>query len=245
MTDYANGRAPESALDHVDGVHVVPAIAPRVTAFIDWAAANGHEIHIAKPYGGYRNLHEQQIVYEQGATGGSHVRVAKPGSSTHGIYAIGRVDLVGASGFSYTKAELAWIVANAGKFGLYREFGADDPNHFEQTGTFTASTSESNLNNETVSEEDESMTPRTVTIDGGKTFIIQFPDGRSKPLIDYRTGQPMDSATVQALNLYLRYDAHYYPYGVPGAAVLSPQAFYQFSQALDPTGSQFTQKPAS
>lgn len=112
-----------------------------------------------------------------------------------------------------------------------------EPWHFAKHGISTAGESVTPIDNtKTMSQEDESMTPRTVTLDGGKTFIIQFQDGTSKPLIDYRTGQPMNSATVKALNQYLRYTVDYYPNGVAGAAVMAPDVFHQFSLAIDPTG---------
>jgi hypothetical protein len=131
---YANGRAPESALVMVDGVHLVPTIAPRVRAFIAYAKTQGHTIHIVA-LGGYCNIPEQ-TAREHAASAGSTVSVAKPGHSTHGIYDIGRVDFVGANGHSYTPAELSWIVGNAGAFGLAREFGANDPNHFIAHGNY-------------------------------------------------------------------------------------------------------------
>lgn len=132
---YANGQAPASALVNVDGVLMVPTIAPRVRALMAAAARAGVTI---RPHrlGGYRDLAAQRVEWERGASGGSTVRPAYPGSSTHGDYQKGRVDLVGRDGYTYTSADLSWMVANAGRFGLVREFGAADPNHFMESGAF-------------------------------------------------------------------------------------------------------------
>lgn len=138
MVAYRNGRAPAEALVIVDGVHMVPTIAPRVRALMDAAARDGRTI---RPHrlGGYRTLEQQRAVT---MGGGSTVPVAPPGQSTHGIYTVGRVDLVGADGYSYTQADLDWIIRNAPRFGLFREFGTRDPNHFMETGTFAVVTEE-------------------------------------------------------------------------------------------------------
>lgn len=133
---YANGAAPDSALVFVDGIHMVPAIIPRVLAFIAFAKAHGRTVRIAHPYGGYRTFHEQGLLSGTG-NAGSTIPVAAAGHSTHGVYAVGRVDFVGADGYTYDAGLLAWIVAHAGAFGLVREFGTADPNHFMQVGAFT------------------------------------------------------------------------------------------------------------
>lgn len=133
---YANGAAPESALVAVDGVHMVPVIVPRVVAFIAFAKSQGRVVRIAHPYGGYRTFHEQGLLSGTGNSG-STIPVAAAGHSTHGVYDVGRVDFVGADGLYYDAALLAWIVAHAGAFGLVREFGTADPNHFMQVGVFT------------------------------------------------------------------------------------------------------------
>jgi hypothetical protein len=132
---YANGAAPDSALVWIDGLHTVPSIAQRVNDFIAWARTQGRIIRIAHPYGSYRNLHEQGQLSGTGNSG-STIPVAAAGKSTHGVYATGRVDFVGADGYTYTVALLAWIVANAGRFGLVREFGSADPNHFMASGSY-------------------------------------------------------------------------------------------------------------
>jgi hypothetical protein len=140
---YANGLAPDSALAFVDGMHVAPMLAPRLNAFIAYSATQGRVLRVVRKYGGYRQRSplapEQEAVYAAGATGGSSVSVAKPGSSTHGDYNTGRVDL-GNLSTGYTSAALAWIVANAGRFGLAREFGTADPNHFVASGSFAGGT---------------------------------------------------------------------------------------------------------
>ncbi len=137
---YANGRAPESALIYADGIHIAPSVGRRFLDFQTWAARQGRSIHVPR-LGGYRDYDEQGDLWKASngkGTGGSSVKIALPGYSTHGNYDAGRVDIVGASGYSYTKAELAWIVANAGRFGLVREFGTSDPNHFVASGTYAS-----------------------------------------------------------------------------------------------------------
>lgn len=131
---YANGRAPESALVRVDGLHTVPSIAPRVNAFIAYAKTQGRTLRLAHPYGSYRDLTEQAAIGKSA----SGIAIAALGYSTHGNYDLGRVDFVGANGYTYTSAELTWIVANAGRFGLVREFGTADPNHFMASGSFAS-----------------------------------------------------------------------------------------------------------
>lgn len=93
-------------------------------------------------------------------------------------------------------------------------------------------------------DEVDHMTARPYVVDG-KTFHIMFDDGRSKPLVDYRTGLPMISDMVVALNQFLRYDIRYYPNGVRGAAVMSPEEAKQFSNALTPPASPVAGVPAN
>lgn len=146
---YANGRAPESALVKVDGLHTVPSIAPRVLAFIAYAKEQDRILRLAHPYGSYRNLAEQgKVTAGIGAT----IIVASVGSSTHGVYDVGRIDFVGADGYTYTAVELKWVVANAGKFGLVREFPTSDPNHFMASGSFAGDSA-----SDTVSIGEENM----------------------------------------------------------------------------------------
>lgn len=133
---YANGVAPESALTIVDGIHMSPTLAPRVRALITFAATQGRAVRVAHWYGGYRNLSEQGKLSGTGNSA-STIPVAAVGKSTHGVYDPGRVDFVGADGFSYTASDLAWIVANAPSFGLVREFGSADPNHFMAHGDWS------------------------------------------------------------------------------------------------------------
>lgn len=156
---YANGDAPDSALVFVDGIHLVPAIAPRVEAFIDFAKTQGKTVRVAHPYGGYRNFHEQGQLSGTGNSA-STIPVAAAGHSTHGVYDVGRVDLVGADGYTYNAALLGWIVANAGAFGLVREFGTADPNHFMQHGDFTPDAA-------TVTRKDDDMTYALVNATAG------------------------------------------------------------------------------
>lgn len=140
--NYGNGLAPESALIYADGIHIGPSAGARFIAFQSWAATQGRSIHIPR-LGGYRTIAEQTQLWNASrgrGTGGSTVNIALPGYSTHGNLGIERVDIVGADGYSYTATELAFIVANAPRFGLAREFGAADPNHFWTVGSFATTT---------------------------------------------------------------------------------------------------------
>lgn len=157
----------------VDGIHMVPSIVPRVRAFIAYAAGQGWTVRIAHPYGGYRTLAEQAQLSGTG-NAASSIPVAKPGYSTHGVYDVGRVDFVGVDGFTYSAALLAWIVANAAQFGLVREFGARDPNHFMASGAFAGD----NIRPITTTEEEEDdMALRGITWTGdsdGVSYAAQY-----------------------------------------------------------------------
>lgn len=87
-------------------------------------------------------------------------------------------------------------------------------------------------NSKPITEQDDDVTPRPLTTDGGKTFQIMFEDGYMKPLLDQRDGTPMSSAVVVELNLFLRYDKKYYPNGIRGAAKMAPDVAAQFANAL-------------
>lgn len=220
---YANGLAPDSALAFVDGMHVAPMLAPRLNAFIAYSATQGRVLRVVRKYGGYRQraplAPEQEAVYAAGATGGSSVSVAKPGSSTHGDYNTGRVDL-GNLSTGYTSAGLAWIVANAGRFGLVREFGTADPNHFVASGSFAGGTvtpiddMTTDPQHRLTQEEIDDMTAsqsaafiRNYQRDGqqgnaGGDFIcraLQYPDGTRVRL---HNTQDVDALSIGHIGIY-------------------------------------------
>jgi hypothetical protein len=149
MGTYPNGGAPEGALVQVTGVHVAPGLAPRLIDFFAFAASVGVHLRVfdgrtagwALACGGYCTIPEQKLRFNGGKpSGGSTIPVASAGSSTHGDYNTGRADIVGANGHSYTAAELAFVIAHIGSFGLEREFGDRDPNHVRAVGDYTPKT---------------------------------------------------------------------------------------------------------
>lgn len=134
---YANGRLPGSALTTVEsGIKLSKHTAPVYRAFRMYAEDRKRNLTIAAPGGGYRSYAMQDAMHlaslagpaqrrKWGLSTSSTVPVAAAGYSTHG-WEQGRMDLVG--------TDLSWILDHAGMFGLKREFGANDPNHFIDQG---------------------------------------------------------------------------------------------------------------
>jgi hypothetical protein len=116
---------------------LIPTAAAAFRAFQSFAASQGRALGIAEPAGAYRTYAVQADMiarpWAYGLNNKSTVGLAAAGHSGHGWG--NRVDLVGTA--------LSWIVANAGRFGFSREFGAKDPNHFQHDGrTATAGAGE-------------------------------------------------------------------------------------------------------
>jgi hypothetical protein len=97
-------------------------------------AATGLDLWIASPAGAYRDYFTQGDMHvhpeKYGLNPNSTVPIAAAGYSTHGYGT--RVDIG-----SFSGARATWLLAHASEFGWYREFGANDPNHFAHDG-FTA-----------------------------------------------------------------------------------------------------------
>lgn len=124
----ANGRLKASELSPVgNGMYLLTATAnawARMSAACK--AATGVTMRITPPYGAYRDWAAQQYMVDhpQGP-----VRIAPPGSSTHGD---GRA--VDVSNFSLV---LGWLTAHAREFGFARQFAAE-PWHWKHDGTTAA-----------------------------------------------------------------------------------------------------------
>ena len=125
----ANGRLTAAELATVEDND---QLAPRAArAYIAWKAAAaraGKSIYIVEPAGAYRSYEVQADMRAHperyNLNPNSKVKIAAPGYSTHGFG--DRVDIGG---------DLLWALSTCARYGFYREFGANDPNHFRHNGT--------------------------------------------------------------------------------------------------------------
>ena len=111
-----------------DNDQLAPRAAKAYRAMKAAAAKAGRAIYIVEPAGAYRSYAVQVDIRDHperyNLNPASKVKIAPPGSSSHGWG--DRVDIGG---------DLAWVIANAARFGFHREFGATDPNHFKHDGS--------------------------------------------------------------------------------------------------------------
>ncbi|WP_213816217.1 D-alanyl-D-alanine carboxypeptidase family protein [Glaciihabitans sp. dw_435] len=132
----ANGKLTIFEVTKVGGVKVARSAAPALKALIAAAKAEANiTISFVKPDGGYRNYKTQVDMHvHPGAhnlSKASTIGLADAGFSTHGWGT--RVDIS-----DFTGARAAWVLKNASRFRLTREFGAADPNHFMYVGGYVA-----------------------------------------------------------------------------------------------------------
>lgn len=135
-----NGRVPSTSLRTFDGTPLLSSTrnALKVAALL--GELIGVAVRPAAGVGsGYRDLAMQTLFYRAahgdrtaaqtvGLSSASSVAVALPGSSSHGTG--NRVDVVFNGSDSPTRDQIALM----NHCGFTREFGADDPNHFEHDG---------------------------------------------------------------------------------------------------------------
>jgi len=124
----ANGQWPSSLLVTVEDNDQLRATAAMAYLAMKAAARrDGVTLGIAEPAGAYRSLAVQRDMRDNpgkyNLNPGSKVGLAAVGKSTHGE--ANRVDIYPGN---------AWAIRNAARFGFYREFGADDPNHYKHDG---------------------------------------------------------------------------------------------------------------
>jgi hypothetical protein len=138
---YPNGKVPTTLLKTWSGgTPLLSATYGALKSLALLAEIQGIAVRPASGLGsGYRDIACQKIFYD-GSRGNVHdaqladlnpnsiIRVATPGSSSHGYG--DRVDLVFNGSASPSKLDLAL----ANHCGFVREFGAEDPNHFRHDG---------------------------------------------------------------------------------------------------------------
>lgn len=140
---YPIGHLPASALAQVQaGIYLAKPTAARYRALQAEAKSKLHRIiSIAQPAGGYRSEADQDAMHHAGSAAGTAAERARWGLNPNSTVAIAshpggthetgtRVDIVG------TPIDAAFL-ALAAKYGFVREFGAADPNHFIDRGTYT------------------------------------------------------------------------------------------------------------
>lgn len=122
-----NGMLTSEQLAPVDGLYLAhPAAAGWNAMRAACSAATGVDLRIARPYGAYRSLTAQRVMYDDRDS--YPVSIAKPGYSTHGTGMA-----VDATLASYRAARL-WLIENCERFG-FAVPTAWDPNHFAHRGT--------------------------------------------------------------------------------------------------------------
>lgn len=179
---YENGKVPDSAITHTYGVPLEVHVA---AAFAKMIAACKHDtgitLYITSPYGGYRDLHDQQHMHDhpQGP-----ISVASPGYSSHGGGAAGfAIDIGNAWRVS------GWLEHNASRFHFQKTWSSEAW-HYGYVGGFTGAASS------TVSQILKHITE-------GDTMIMIRPtggykDGKTLVLVDPFTfpkvGIPQDRA---------------------------------------------------
>lgn len=141
MTTYPNGELPDSALSEIaPGERLAGPSANAYRALVAAGKAHGISIRLAAGVGSaYRSLSVQRDYWDAyngnaaaakrvGLNPASRIRVAQPRGSSHGFGT--RADLL----FNGSSSPDAADLALAKQYGWTREFGADDPNHFEHDG---------------------------------------------------------------------------------------------------------------
>lgn len=125
-----NGALTSEQLTLVDDLYLAHAAAAGWNAMrAACKAATGVDLRIARPYGAYRSLIAQRVMYENRDDYG--IGIAAPGHSTHGFGLA-----VDATLTSYNAAR-DWLLANCRRFG-FAVPPANDRNHFVHTGTTPA-----------------------------------------------------------------------------------------------------------
>lgn len=129
-----NGKVPDWELVPVSGVRLERTTA---TAFANMArdckAAIVADLDIVNGGGGYRDLDYQRAIYRDRAEY-LPIRIAKPGLSKHGLGTA--LDLTTTC---FTPAVKAWLRANCTAYGFIVP-PANDPRHFDHTGSRTGPT---------------------------------------------------------------------------------------------------------
>lgn len=126
---YSNGRVPASALVTVeDNDQLTQPAASAYLAMKAAAARDGVTLFIVEPAGAYRSFEVQTDMHvhpeRYNLNPDNIVTLAKPGYSSHGF----------GDRFDLNAAAIKWAIANGPRFGVTREFGAADPNHFKHDG---------------------------------------------------------------------------------------------------------------
>lgn len=156
-----NGQLESHQLTAVDGLYLSHIAAAGWNAMrADCKAATGVDLRIAKPYGAYRSLTAQRIMYEN--RDDYAVPIARPGYSTHGTGMA-----VDATLATFTRARV-WLLANCERYG-FAVPPTGDPNHFAHRGT----TQSGGTIVATVAEIVSGVWNRTVSRGGKKVTLAQ------------------------------------------------------------------------